>query len=111
MNKMNNTPEPPTSAQPWPNPLKPKNHDKMMHVLCRPRWLSALVDELDDWFEQEYERTFIVSRGITDKDKIGFFLIHWTIPIPESFLKRLREDQDIYDHYTIDASFLGPMKE
>jgi hypothetical protein len=74
----------------------------MMLVVCRKRELNAIVDEFGDW---QGEGVQVKLYGLTAKAQDGFLLLEWSMPIPERFDAKLKEDEDIIDSLTFDALF------
>lgn len=74
----------------------------MMLVHCQRRELYAIVDEFDDWVHDDFFR--IVLYGATQKAHDGFILIEWLTPVPESFYRKLRQDNGITDYLIYEAS-------
>jgi len=67
----------------------------IMFVSCFKRMLNAIVDEFGDWKQEGAE---VRLYGITAKADDGFILLAWNKPIPQQFLDKLNDDEDILDY-------------
>ncbi len=79
------------------------NEKRMLFVTCTRRQLNTIVEEWTDWFDA-YGGAKIALYGVTELEKVGFILLQWSQPIPESFIQRLRTDDDIIDYVPYDAA-------
>ena len=71
-------------------------HERLMIVICRYRHLETIVEEVNDWCEEEGGQ--ILLYGMSERARDGFLLTRWSGPIPvplrEKFVKL---DRDIFD--------------
>ncbi len=74
---------------------------KMMLVTCYKRYVESFVSEFGDWAPEGAE---VKLFGYTNKISEGFVLLQWNEPIPPRFFKKLKEDSDVIDYLTYDAS-------
>ena len=77
----------------------------MMLVYCSKRQVRAIVDEFEDWKQGGAE---VQLYGITAKADDGFLLLAWNKPIPERFLEKLKDDEDILDYLLYESAFEPP---
>ncbi len=78
----------------------------MMLVLCAKRALDALVEEFEDWQDNDVQ---VRLYGITEKAQDGFLLLIWKEPVPESFLSRLKHDNEVLDVLAFEALLYHPV--
>ncbi len=70
----------------------------MLFILCVKQQLAAIVEEMQDW---KAEGAKIFLYGITNKAAYGFLILEWGKPIPDLFVKKLREDTDVIDYVVL----------
>jgi hypothetical protein len=67
----------------------------IMIVFTLKREVHTIVEEYQDWSEEGLSVKF---HSVTAKCKDAFIFIEWSKPIPERFIRKLLEDNDVSDY-------------
>lgn len=70
-------------------------------VFCLKRMMNTLLDEYSDWSKDGLK---IQRYGHTEKSSDGYIILEWQKKIPECFMQKLYEDQDIIDFLFYDPN-------
>jgi hypothetical protein len=71
----------------------------IMIVFTLKREVHTIVDEYQDWHEEGLK---VLLHSVTSKGNDAFILIEWSKPIPERFIRKLLEDDDIMDYLILE---------
>jgi hypothetical protein len=71
----------------------------IMIVFTLKREVHALVDEYQDW---QKEGLKVLFHSVTSKCHDAFILLEWSQPVPERFIRKLLEDNDVMDYLIFD---------
>lgn len=96
--------EPPTEQQ---TPMiEELPHRRLILVICRYRYFKQIKEECEDW---QSEGLHIIASGTTHRAYDGFLLCECRDqPIPRLFMKKLKEDADIFDYIPINVRVMSP---
>jgi hypothetical protein len=71
-----------------------------MFLVCRPRYLPEILQELEDWAcpEENQGKTMgrVLKYGVSLKGPEGVILFEWDGLIPKDFKEKWLSDQDVY---------------
>jgi len=78
---------------------------KIMIVFTFKREVHTIVSEYMDWSEEGLQ---VLFHSITAKCTDALIVMQWNKPIPERFIRKLLEDEDIMDYLIFDAAKIPP---
>ena len=71
----------------------------IMIVFTLKREVHTIVEEYMDWHKEGLQVKF---HSTTSKCNDAFILIEWSKPVPERFIRKLLEDNDVMDYLIFD---------
>jgi hypothetical protein len=72
---------------------------QIMIVFTLKREVHAIVHEYMDWHEEGLQ---VLFHSVTAKCHDAMIVMKWNKPIPERFLRKLLEDDDVSDYLIFD---------
>lgn len=71
----------------------------IMIVFTLKREVHTIVNEYMDWHEEGLQ---VLFHSVTAKCNDAMIVMKWSKPVPERFIRKLLEDDDVMDYLIID---------